>query len=214
METTTPRNGYTPAERTCGRCKKPYRGNNRARAQLCPDCRTHCGSCGEPKGSGDARHTLCGNCRAKGKVCQTCGANPAHQNRRECWPCLSANGEGAKNRDRVYNLPPGWFDQKMAEQGSVCEISGLPETSVNKSTGNTYPLAIDHDRSCCPGNRSCGKCLRGLIRRNLNAALGMFGDDPDLLEAAAAYIRRHRPGHDKAPSASPERRGGPAAGRS
>ncbi len=94
-------------------------------------------------------------------------------------------------RERIYSLPPSWFAQKMAEQGGVCEISGQPETSVSKRTGRAYPLAIDHDRSCCPGDRSCGKCLRGLIRRNLNVALGMFGDDPDLLEAAAAYIRRH-----------------------
>ena len=80
----------------------------------------------------------------------------------------------------------------MIEQGGVCEISRLPETSVSKRSGKAYPLAVDHDRSCCPGPKSCGKCLRGLIRRNLNVALGMFGDDPELLEAAAAYIRRYR----------------------
>jgi hypothetical protein len=118
--------------------------------------------------------------------------NPTHQNRRKCWDCLSANGEGAKNRDRVYSLPPGWYDQKLAEQAGVCEISGRPETSVSKRTGKVYPLAVDHDRSCCPGDRSCGKCLRGLIRRNLNVALGMFNDDPDLLRAAADYIERHQ----------------------
>jgi hypothetical protein len=89
-------------------------------------------------------------------------------------------------------LSPDWYNQKLTEQGGVCEISGLPETSVSKRTGKVYPLAVDHDRTCCPGDRSCGKCLRGLIRRNLNVALGMFNDDPELLRAAADYIEKHR----------------------
>lgn len=185
--------GWSPAERTCERCKQPYRGNNRAKAQLCPDCRTHCGSCGEPKSPGDARHTLCGRCRADGKICEACGVNLTLQNNRECWNCRNSAGRRTSYaRDRLYSLAPGQYDAKLAEQGGVCEISRRPETSVSKRTGRTYPLAVDHDRSCCPGPKSCGKCLRGLIRRNLNVALGMFGDDPDLLEAAAAYIRRHR----------------------
>lgn len=187
------RSGHSPAERTCERCKQPYRGNSRAKAQLCPACRTHCVTCGEPKTPGDKKHTECTRCRAIGKLCQTCGVNPPFQNRRECWDCIAADGAyAAQARDRIYNLPPGWFEQKLAAQGGVCEISGQPETSINKRRGQTYPLAVDHDRSCCPGDRSCGKCLRGLIRRNLNVALGMFGDDPDLLRAAADYIERHR----------------------
>ena len=79
----------------------------------------------------------------------------------------------------------------LAAQGGVCQISGQPETSVSSTTGKVYPLAVDHDRSCCPGYKSCGKCLRGLIRRNLNVALGMFGDDPELLRAAADYIESY-----------------------
>jgi hypothetical protein len=187
------RKGHAPAERACESCGKPYRGNSRAKFQRCPACRAVCAECGASKSPGDIRHTLCQACRSRGKICDSCRVNPTFQNRRECWDCLAADGTyTAQARDRIYSLPPGWYDQKLAEQGGVCEISGLPETSVSKRTGKTYPLAVDHDRSCCPGPSSCGKCLRGLIRRNLNVALGMFGDDPELLRAAANYIERHR----------------------
>jgi hypothetical protein len=85
----------------------------------------------------------------------------------------------------------------LAGQGGLCAISRQPETSVSASTGKTYPLAVDHDRACCPGNRSCGKCIRGLVRRNINAGLGMFNDDPALLRAAADYIEMHRALRDR-----------------
>jgi Recombination endonuclease VII len=185
--------GYAPAVRACSTCKKPYRGNSRAKTQLCPECRVLCATCGKKKTSGDGSHSECFQCRSTGRTCTTCGIKPALSNKRVCWDCLSADEtELVKRRNYWYNLPPGWLDQKLTEQGGVCEISGQPETSVNKRTGKVYPLAIDHDRACCPGNRSCGKCLRGLIRRNLNVALGMFNDDPELLRAAADYIERYR----------------------
>ena len=186
------RKGWSPAERTCEICEKPYRGNRRAKAQVCPDCRNICVTCREPKNPKDS-HTECFKCRKVDKVCITCEKNPPLGNRRQCWNCLAEEGaETAKHRDRLYGLAPGQFDQMMAEQGGVCHISGLPETSVSKKTGKTYPLAVDHDRACCPGNRSCGKCVRGLIRRNINVLLGMANDDPALLRACADYIERFR----------------------
>lgn len=53
-------------------------------------------------------------------------------------------------------------------------------------------LDIDHDHTCCPKGRSCGKCTRGFLCRPHNVGLGMFGDDPEQLRAAADYIERFR----------------------
>jgi hypothetical protein len=58
----------------------------------------------------------------------------------------------------------------------------------------TDQLAVDHDHSCCPTKtRSCGKCVRGLLCRNCNLALGYLRDNPDFAEAAAVYLRKQEP---------------------
>lgn len=47
---------------------------------------------------------------------------------------------------------------------------------------------IDHDHSCCPGEGSCGKCVRGAICNRCNRGLGLFKDDMDSLVRAVAYL--------------------------
>lgn len=49
-------------------------------------------------------------------------------------------------------------------------------------------LQVDHDHACCPGKKSCGKCVRGLLCNRCNSTLGWAGDDPSVLRACADYI--------------------------
>lgn len=53
-------------------------------------------------------------------------------------------------------------------------------------------LVIDHDHDCCPTARACGRCVRGMLCRPCNVALGMFKEDPALLREAADYIEKHK----------------------
>lgn len=56
--------------------------------------------------------------------------------------------------------------------------------------GNADSLVIDHDHSCCPGERSCASCVRGLLCNGCNSALGMLRDSRSRAEALAAYAGR------------------------
>ena len=48
-------------------------------------------------------------------------------------------------------------------------------------------FAIDHDHSCCTGNKSCGQCIRGILCLECN--LRMSWVDKVGLDAVAAYIQ-------------------------
>ena len=44
--------------------------------------------------------------------------------------------------------------------------------------------------------RSCGKCIRGLLCKSCNHALGYMKDNPDVLRAAADYVEFYRIGKE------------------
>lgn len=54
--------------------------------------------------------------------------------------------------------------------------------------GSTENPSIDHDHSCCPGAKSCGKCVRGTVCGRHNRMLGQLGDNPERLLKAAEYL--------------------------
>lgn len=61
--------------------------------------------------------------------------------------------------------------------------------------GNDLPrdrkqVHVDHDHSCCPPNKSCGDCRRGLACQGCNTGIGCLRDDPDLMIRVAENLRR------------------------
>lgn len=48
--------------------------------------------------------------------------------------------------------------------------------------------AIDHDHSCCPGEGSCGECIRGVLCKKCNAGIGYFDNRAELLLSAVDYL--------------------------
>jgi len=74
------------------------------------------------------------------------------------------------------------YEKKLEEQKHCCAICGRKETlSSNKKTADR--LSVDHDHKT--------KRCRGLICHHCNRGLGLFRDDPEVLEKAAAYLRKH-----------------------
>lgn len=47
---------------------------------------------------------------------------------------------------------------------------------------------VDHDRACCPREKSCPKCRRGILCQPCNMILGLAHDDTVRLRAAANYV--------------------------
>lgn len=82
---------------------------------------------------------------------------------------------------RKYGITLAEYDAMLTVQGGSCAICRGPQTP-----GRAF--AVDHDHACCSGERSCGKCVRGLLCQGCNLALGGMQDDPERLRAAAEYL--------------------------
>ena len=84
------------------------------------------------------------------------------------------------HRLRVFGLTPEAFDEMQKFQDGRCKIC----QEIFSRTPH-----IDHNHACCPGIRSCGKCIRGLLCHNCNTALGNLHDSIDLLQKAIDYLK-------------------------
>jgi hypothetical protein len=77
---------------------------------------------------------------------------------------------------------PEQWTQQWHEQGGRCYLGGEPLPA------NRSKVVIDHDYSCCPRNKSCADCRRGLACADHNSGIGYFQDDPELMMRAAAAL--------------------------
>jgi hypothetical protein len=79
-----------------------------------------------------------------------------------------------------YGLTREQYDALLEQQLGLCAICYSPPK------GREFD--VDHDHRCCPGIRSCGKCIRGLLCSPCNRAVGYFRDDPVLMRRAITYL--------------------------
>jgi hypothetical protein len=116
------------------------------------------------------------------------------KNRARCRTRYRANPEKFRiaRLGRHYGLTPESVEAVLREQRGRCAICGRAEGSAEPRTGKRVRLAPDHDHACCPGERSCGRCIRGLLCATCNTGLGMFHDNPEHLARAIDDLRRAR----------------------
>lgn len=145
-------------------------------------------------------HRECYSCRAKEQNCIECGRQFTGI-RKKCNSCKSVKGNELK-RDNRYGFTPGEYDAMFILQQGLCAICHRPEKAITRS-GRSYKLVVDHDHGCCPGEKSCGKCVRGLICRNCNVLLGMAEDSIAVLRNAMNYILAFSSEREDQPSESP-----------
>ena len=85
-------------------------------------------------------------------------------------------------RQRLFGLSKDQYEELAENQNWVCAICG--EGNYGRA------LAVDHDHSCCPGEKTCGKCVRGLLCDSCNHGLGKFRDSETLMQAAIRYLQK------------------------
>lgn len=114
------------------------------------------------------------------KYCSLCQQDLSVDNfnskRKECRDC----SRWVRSLER-YGTTKDQYLKQLEAQGGVCAICESPPEEVGF-------LRQDHDHKCCPGTKSCGGCLRGLICDADNVSIGRMGDNPDRLRRAADYI--------------------------
>jgi hypothetical protein len=67
-----------------------------------------------------------------------------------------------------------WYDETFAHQLGLCAICHKPENDIK--------LAVDHDHVTSE--------VRGLLCKRCNMAIGLLGDDPQIVLNAALYLQR------------------------
>lgn len=147
-----------------------------------------------------------------GKVCTGCGLKKPfaqfyfdRQADRPVSACKECMRERRKNykppvRERrqlsarryrlvnIYSITPEQYDHMLEKQGGVCAI-------CEKSSEDRM-LSVDHDHACCPGPRSCGRCVRGLLCITCNTTIARL-EDQGWGERAQEYLAKYNVGESQ-----------------
>ncbi len=101
---------------------------------------------------------------------------------------LSAEAMAKRKLDPLYVAKHQAWRHGMTLE----DMDGLRWTQDNKCAGcgTPDPTHVDHDHACCPGKRSCGKCVRGLLCRQCNIGLGAAKDSVETLRTWIEYLER------------------------
>jgi hypothetical protein len=83
-----------------------------------------------------------------------------------------------KSLKRLYNMTPDDFNVLLKKQNSVCAVC---RTTKPSGRGTWH---VDHDHTT-------GK-IRGLLCHKCNTGIGLFNDNPQLLQQAKEYLIEHQ----------------------
>lgn len=99
---------------------------------------------------------------------------------------LKESGEWErKNTSRLlkheYGITLAEYETLFTKQNGVCAICQQPEKAFDKKQNRLRRLAVDH---CHTTSK-----IRGLLCFDCNTGIGKLGDNPQLIERAAEYVR-------------------------
>ena len=140
---------------------------------------------------------ICTKCREEKPVSEfsTNGLDPkgGQKYRSLCKPCsnnsLRAFHKNNPEKRRKYvlsknfKMSPDTFEAIFNMQGRRCVIC-----RTDTPTGHGW--TVDHDHACCSGEKSCGKCVRGILCMHCNNMLGCARDRVEVLQAGIDYLKK------------------------
>lgn len=130
------------------------------------------------KSASDGRQSQC-------KTCNNRTATEWRERNQEKYDAIYRKhyGDGMRQRARRYGIEVDILRTMFLESDGVCESCGVRQETL-------YDLQVDHDHKCCPGQKSCGKCVRGLICYGCNNGIARFLDDVAKMRLAIQYLER------------------------
>lgn len=142
--------------------------------------------CGNRKQKVSTQCMECYRLPPSATICE-CG-EPKQSQSKQCLVCYR-NGfirSPTYARERhlriQYGITIEEFDLLLEAQDWKCAICSTTEPECN------LQFQVDHNHDCCPGNKTCGECIRGLLCCRCNQGLGSFHDNVDLLLKAVDYL--------------------------
>lgn len=69
---------------------------------------------------------------------------------------------------------------QILNSGYSCDICDVPV--------GRFDINVDHDHNCCSSQATCGRCVRGLLCRGCNRAIGSFSENPQTIAVAYRYL--------------------------
>lgn len=88
-----------------------------------------------------------------------------------CPDCRHDSPFKKGGRLAAHNVPPELVVQWLRQGRKLsCDLCGR---RLQRHRGGIQALPhIDHDHTCCPGSRSCGNCVRGILCEGCNLQIG------------------------------------------
>jgi hypothetical protein len=97
------------------------------------------------------------------------------------WRAANRDLLFVKELRRRHSMTPDDWQAMWDGQVGRCYLCSDPLDGVK--------AVIEHDHSCCPQNKSCARCRRGLACGTCNTLVGFAADDADRLQRIATNFR-------------------------
>jgi len=98
-------------------------------------------------------------------TCKHCELDfePRSNANKYCEVCIPEGDMQARRLMSYYGLCRVCYNLMKDEHSGACAVCCVWPATV-----------VDHDHACCPGWKSCGKCVRGMLCEGCNIVLGRY----------------------------------------